>query len=146
LSSPFQDFVKHYATFSFFSSLFDIHFETVPDECKLEVTVLLCDEHLKSKSGDTTLFGLILWPLYLQRKSLQYPFIRRLEGIKDRTPPKNQVFRLSMWCNRALRFLGYVFCQWVFVARNFETSSSSVGCPTLLDQYLRKLVLLRIEP
>lgn len=30
-------------------------------------------------------------------------------------------------------------CHWVFVARSFETSSSSAGCPMFLDQYLRKL-------
>jgi len=88
----------------------------------------------------------ILWPLYLRRKSLQFPFVRRLEGIKASKNVKllkkkklRQIFRLLMWCNWDLYFVGYVFCHWVFVARNFETSSSSVGCPTLLDQYLRKL-------
>ena len=75
---------------------------------------------------------------------MQYPFVRRLEGIKAGQNVKlqkhlRQVFRLSTWCSWDLRFLGYVFCHWVFVARNFETSSSSVECPALLDRYLRKL-------
>jgi hypothetical protein len=51
-SSRFQDFRKHEAAFSLFSTQFDVNVETVPDEFQLEITDLECNEDLKSKVRD----------------------------------------------------------------------------------------------
>jgi hypothetical protein len=68
-SSRFQDFRKHEATFSLFSTPFDVSVETVPDEFHLEVIDLQCNEDLKSKFRDSTLLD--FHKLYLPGDNFQ---------------------------------------------------------------------------
>jgi hypothetical protein len=63
-SSRFQDFRKHEATFSLFSTPFDVNVETVPDEFQLEIIDLQCNEDVKGKFQDITLldfYKLFTW-------------------------------------------------------------------------------------
>jgi hypothetical protein len=76
-SSRFQDFRKHEATFSLFSTPSDVNIETVPDEFQLEIIDLQCNEDLKSKFQDITLLD--FYKLYLPGDKFQ-----RSETMHDR--------------------------------------------------------------
>jgi hypothetical protein len=66
-SSRFQDFRKHEAAFSLFSTPSDVNVETVPEEFQLEIIDLQCNEDLKSKFRDITLLD--FYKLYLPGES-----------------------------------------------------------------------------